>query len=104
MGHVTNSVDIDKEYSRRPGWLGRLSERVGRRLFSTSDRNAAQYGWDITVIQAGLGRSYRDPRFNDLHSCFRCDGSGETSNQSCFICGGTGRVCYSSSGSVGQER
>jgi DnaJ-class molecular chaperone len=104
VSHVTNPVDIDKESSRRSGWFGRLAERIGRRLFSVSDRTAAQYGWEITLIQAGLGRSYRDRRFNDLHSCERCSGYEETDNRSCFMCGGTGRVCDSSSSSGGQER
>lgn len=46
------------------GWLARLLQAAGERLFAGQDQEAAEHGWQITRRQYGLGRSYRDPRFD----------------------------------------
>lgn len=66
--------------------------RVGEALFREDDALARQQGWQVTVVSGGLGRRYRDPRFDALHACRRCDGSGETGSEPCALCGGSGRV------------
>jgi DnaJ-class molecular chaperone len=68
-------------------------DRPGRRLFAATDGTARQHGWQIISISAGLGRRYRDPRFDNLASCLRCRGSGARAPGSpCQTCAGTGRV------------
>ena len=46
------------------GWLADLPRRLGNRIFAMNDAEAGWRGWEITVAAAGLGRQYRDPRFN----------------------------------------
>jgi hypothetical protein len=65
---------------------------VGTRLFAANDREAARHGWQITQLQGGLGRSYRDPRFDTLIGCPRCGGNGTRGRDLCGHCGGTGRT------------
>lgn len=40
--------------------------RLGQRLFDGPDTRAHQHGWQVTPVQCGLGRRYRDPRFGSL--------------------------------------
>jgi hypothetical protein len=40
--------------------------RAGQRLFTGSDTRARNHGWQISLIHGGLGRRYRDPRFDAL--------------------------------------
>jgi hypothetical protein len=40
-----------------PAWLGKY-------LFAGPDARARDHGWQVSVIQGGLGRRYRDPRFD----------------------------------------
>lgn len=73
----------------------RLSWRVaalGARLYAVDDRTAIQHGWAITRRHGGLSRTYRDPRFDMLQACPRCDGEGAIDDQPCVLCDGTGRV------------
>lgn len=60
------------------GWLNRHLSAFGERLFKDADKAADQHGWQITRTQGGLGRTYRDPRFDSLHQCPACAGSGLT--------------------------
>ena len=56
-----------RDTSGRPApirWLGMVIEAVGNLVFGADDRFAAQHGWQITARHGGLGRSYRDPRFD----------------------------------------
>jgi hypothetical protein len=69
-------------------WICRASEA----LFRDDDALARLQGWQITVNRGGFGRYYRDPRFDTLHACPLCDGSGESSREPSFRCSGTGRV------------
>lgn len=68
---------------------------VARRLFTASDARAHQRGWQITAVHGGLGRRYRDPRFDGLIRCPSCAGLGTIDGQCgtpCRPCGGTGRL------------
>ena len=40
--------------------------QAGQRLFARPDARARQRGWEVTVVQHGWGRRYRDPRFAAL--------------------------------------
>lgn len=86
------------------GWLGRLLDAVGGWWFRADDRAAIQYGWQITTHHGGLSRSYRDPRFDTLHACLRCNGSGWRDEEPCAPCSGTGRVSRTVSSPEGQLR
>jgi hypothetical protein len=55
------------------GWLANLPHRAGSRLFAINDTEAGWRGWEVTELRGGLGRSYRDPRF-DLLSAMRALG------------------------------
>lgn len=69
--------------------------RVGEELFREDDGFARQHGWEITVLRSGLGRCYRDPRFEGLCACTQCHGTGEIGREPCATCVGTGRVTRS---------
>jgi hypothetical protein len=55
------------------GWLASLPHRAGSRLFAMNDTEAGWRGWEVTELWGGLGRSYRDRRF-DLLSAMRALG------------------------------
>jgi hypothetical protein len=42
------------------------SRRAGERLFMSADEEAHWRGWQITQLWGGLGRVYRDSRFDTL--------------------------------------
>jgi hypothetical protein len=73
-------------------WLAAVPRRLGDRLFAMNDAEAYWRDWQITRTQGGLGRSYRDPRFDTLAECPKCRGAGVTAAQSCLPCLGTGRI------------
>jgi len=52
--------------------------RVGDALFARADARARDCGWEVTRSRSGLHRTYRDPRFDLLHRCPRCNGAGST--------------------------
>jgi DnaJ-class molecular chaperone len=63
------------------------------RLFAADDARARACGWQVTVQRGGLGRSYRDPRFDRLVTCTECLGSGvHADDRPCRTCPGTGRL------------
>lgn len=72
--------------------MARLLDNMGQRLFASADARARQRGWEVTQRSGGLGRSYRDPRFNSLVRCASCRGTGEVDEAPCGPCGGTGRL------------
>ena len=75
------------------GWLADLLIRIGDRLFAMNDQEAAWRGWQTERRHAGLGRRYRDPRFDTLSRCPHCLGVGTTAADSrCAQCSGTGRL------------
>jgi hypothetical protein len=47
-------------------WLIGLPRRAGARLFARNDEEAGWHGWQVTETWGGLGRQYRDPRFDAL--------------------------------------
>jgi DnaJ-class molecular chaperone len=73
-----------------------LAQRIriaGERLFAKQDSLARRQGWTIEVSHDGLGRTYRDPRFDRLRPCPACDGSGEqAAGLPCGRCSGRGRI------------
>jgi hypothetical protein len=73
-------------------WLAALPRRLGDALFAVNDAEAYWRDWQITRIQAGLGRRYRDPRFGALAECPKCRGAGVTADRPCDPCLGTGRI------------
>ena len=77
--------------------LGALPRHLGDRLFAMNDAEAYWRSWQITRTHGGPGRRYRDPRFDALAECPKCQGSGLTADQPCPPCQGTGRI---SSGEV----
>ena len=73
-------------------WLAALPRRLGDRLFAMNDAEAYWRNWQITRTQGGLGRRYRDPRFDTLAECPKCRGTGAIGDQPCPPCLSTGRV------------
>jgi hypothetical protein len=70
-----------------------LLRPVADRLFRNDDTRARQRDWSVSVWGDGLGRAYRDPRFDLLRACSACLGKGIVrQDQACGICSGTGRV------------
>jgi hypothetical protein len=43
-----------------------LLRRLGDRRFAVTDAEADWWGWQMTKLQGGLGRRYRDSRFETL--------------------------------------
>ena len=73
-------------------WLAALPRRPGDRLFAMNDAEAYWRDWQMTRTHGGLGRRYRDPRFDTLAECPKCRVAGETGDQPCPPCLGTGRI------------
>ena len=53
-------------------WMGHCLTQVGNLLFAGKDEEASWHAWSVERRDAGLGRAYRDPRFDTLASCPRC--------------------------------
>jgi hypothetical protein len=71
------------------------TNRLGGALFARSDERARDHGWEVRRSRSGLHRSYRDPRFDQVHRCPRCAGRGTTSRGAeCGRCYGTGRILH----------
>lgn len=103
LDHPTSPTSGNKAHHHFVEWVRRavtaLVERlswrvatVGARLYAVGDRTAIQHGWTITRRRGGLARTYRDPRFDTLLACPRCDGEGSIDDEACTPCSGTGRV------------
>ncbi len=73
-------------------WLTAIPRRLGDRLFVMNDTEAYWRSWQITKTHGGLGRRYRDPRFDTLAECPKCHGAGVTADLPCLPCLGTGRI------------
>jgi hypothetical protein len=61
---VTKSHPSAAIFAGLAAWAAAICHRVGERLFMSCDEEACWRGWEITELCGGLGRSYRDPRFN----------------------------------------
>jgi hypothetical protein len=53
-------------------WLAAIPRRLGDHLFFMNDAEAYWRGWQITKTHGGLGRRYRDLRFDTLAECPKC--------------------------------
>jgi hypothetical protein len=73
-------------------WLADLPRRLGDRLFAMNDAEAYWRDWQMTRTHGSLGRRYRDPRFDALAECPKCQGAGATGDLPCLPCQGTGRI------------
>lgn len=47
-------------------WVKAACMIIGRRLHAVPDAIASRLDWQVTPTQWGLGREYRDPRFDRL--------------------------------------
>lgn len=93
MAHRTTHTNHYNIYSRLLNWLRTCLLRLGERVFATTDADARQHGWQVTAAQRGLGRQYRDPRFDTLTACAGCHGRGtKAPGNPCRTCSGTGRI------------
>jgi hypothetical protein len=77
---------------RTLGWLRQLIRDWQDRLFASDDEAARQRGWQITRGPGGHGRSYRDPRWDQISACSQCDGTGAAGARRCENCDGRGTV------------
>ena len=73
-------------------WLAYFLRRRGDRWFAMNDTEAYWRGWQITKTHGGLGRRYRDTRFDTLAACATCAGAGVWADAPCGPCLGTGRI------------
>jgi hypothetical protein len=73
-------------------WLAYFLRRRGDQWFGVNDAEADWWGWQITEAFGGLGRRYRDVRFDTLAACARCTGAGVWADAPCEPCLGTGRI------------
>lgn len=81
--------------------LNAYLRNTGTRHFRADDAFAVRHGWRIGVRQRGLGRTYRDPRFDLLRQCPDCRGRGLLDGHgSCRSCDGTGRIRLSGAGKL----
>lgn len=92
MPHRTTRTNHGKIYSLLLKLKGG-PPALARRLFARADTDARRYGWQVTPTWGGLGRRYRDPRFDALTACADCHGCGTRAlGNPCRTCGGTGRI------------
>jgi hypothetical protein len=73
-------------------WVTYLLRRWGDRWFAMNDAEAYWRGWQITKTRGGLGRRYRDIRFDTLAACAQCTGAGIWADAPCGPCVGAGRI------------
>jgi hypothetical protein len=73
-------------------WVAFFIRRWGDRWFAANDAEAYWRGWQITKTWGGLGRRYRDLRFDTLAACAQCAGAGIWADAPCGPCLGTGRI------------
>ncbi len=81
----------DEEGPTRPG-LRQWFNRLGNRLHAAEDARARQRGWQITRTSRGMGRAYRDPRWDLITACEMCGGEGTHGVHCCAACRGRGTV------------
>ncbi len=85
--------------------LSRLMHAMGAHFFRKNDELARRHGWAVEIRQGGLGRGYRDPRFDTLAHCPACLGTGSnTADRLCQHCAGSGRITLRRQGQVSTGR
>ena len=57
---------------RLTDWIARCIRQLGDLVFAREDQEATWHAWDVERRDAGLGRRYRDRRFQALVPCPRC--------------------------------
>jgi hypothetical protein len=67
------------------GWVSGYLAQAGDMVFARTDAEASWHAWDMERRHAGLGRCYRDPRFDTLVSCLRCHDISTTTGRP--VCG-----------------
>lgn len=68
---VPNAADtIRGAFANAAAWLAGLPRRIGRRLFYMNDLEARWRGWQVIELHGGLGRQYRDRRFDLISTPF----------------------------------
>jgi hypothetical protein len=72
--------------------LAYFLRRLGDRWFAVNDTEACWWGWQTSKTAGGLGRRYRNVRFDTLAACARCAGAGVWADAPCGPCLGTGRM------------
>jgi hypothetical protein len=93
MPHRTTPANSIKRWNRPLTWVRATIGTLTQRLFASSDATAQQYGWQVTPSRLGLGREYRDPRFDTLAACPSCRGRGARADGiECLTCRGTGQI------------
>lgn len=73
-------------------WAAAVLRRLGDRLLVMNDTEACWRGWHTAKTHGGLARRSRDPRFDMLAECARCQGPGCGDDLPCVRCAGTGRI------------
>jgi hypothetical protein len=89
-GHVARILTIVGQVLL--SWLTAIPRHLGDQLFTMNDAEARWQDWQSIRTHGGLGRRYRDPRFDTLAECARCRGAGVAGREPCRPCQGTGRV------------
>jgi hypothetical protein len=99
-GRIRNAAEL--AFAVLSSWLAYIPRRLGDHLFAMNDTEAYWRGWQITKVHGGLGRSYRDPRFDTFSPCPDCQGTGALAGAGrpdagradalCAPCLGTGRI------------
>jgi hypothetical protein len=69
MPHRTTVTDCDKIYLRALEQLKAALAALENRAFAGADAAARRHGWQVYSMHFGLGRRYRDPRFDRLAAC-----------------------------------
>ena len=93
MDHRITRVSHGNIYPLLLNWLRASLAQCGARVFAATDATARQHDWQIVATLGGLGRRYRDPRFDSLAACAPCGGRGaRTPGDPCQACEGTGRI------------
>ena len=73
VNNLSRKDNKDNTAARLTDWMARGLQQLGDLVFASKDQEAAWHAWDVERRCAGLGRLYRDPRFDALVSCPGCD-------------------------------
>ncbi len=79
----------------RPNSFNRLLDRLTNWLLATEDdAKATARGWQVSRVPKSRRRVYRDPRWDTVHVCAPCGGTGllQPDEIGCPACAGIGVV------------
>jgi hypothetical protein len=68
MFNTSKLISETKLRRRLADWLASRGRSAGDRLFQENDAMARRHGWQAETRRGGLGRVYRDQRFDLAHS------------------------------------